>query len=130
MKQEYTQATGRRKLAIARVRIKKGSGKVVINNRDIDNYLKKEVLKLIIEQPLEVTDSIGKYDIIVNVTGGGTSGQAGAIRHGIARALDKIDPQNRPALKTNGFLTRDSRMVERKKYGQPGARKKFQFSKR
>ncbi|MCK4907473.1 MAG: 30S ribosomal protein S9 [Spirochaetes bacterium] len=127
---EYTLATGRRKNAVARVRMTPGDGKFLINGRTVLDYLKKEVLKLVIEQPLQVTSNIGKYDIFVNVKGGGISGQAGAIRHGIARALDKLDSQNRPALKSNGYLTRDSRMVERKKYGQPGARKKFQFSKR
>lgn len=129
-KTEYTLATGRRKNAVARVRMTPGDGKFLINGRTVLDYLKKEVLKLVIEQPLQVTSNIGKYDIFVNVKGGGISGQAGAIRHGIARALDKLDSQNRPALKSNGYLTRDSRMVERKKYGQPGARKKFQFSKR
>jgi len=127
---EYTLATGRRKNAVARVRMKAGDGKFLINGRTVLDYLKKEVLKLVIEQPLQVTSNIGKYDIFVNVNGGGISGQAGAIRHGVARALDKIDSENRSALKSNGYLTRDSRMVERKKYGQPGARKKFQFSKR
>ena len=127
---EYTLATGRRKNAVARVRMTPGDGKFLINGRTVLDYLKKEVLKLVIEQPLQVTSNIGKYDIFVNVKGGGISGQAGAIRHGIARALDKLDSQNRPALKSNGYLTRVSRMVERKKYGQPGARKKFQFSKR
>lgn len=127
---KYTWGTGRRKTAVARVRIKKGAGNIEINGRSLDKYFTKETLKFIVRQPLEVTGLDGKYDIFVNVQGGGISGQAGAVRHGIARALKEIEPDAKTALKHNGFLTRDSRMVERKKYGQPGARKRFQFSKR
>jgi len=126
----YIWATGRRKCAVARVRIKKGSGKIIINGRDIDNYFHKDTLKFIVRQPLEVLGALAQYDVFVNVMGGGTSGQAGAIRHGISRALNSADADNRPVLKQNGFLTRDSRAVERKKYGQRGARRRFQFSKR
>lgn len=126
----YIWATGRRKCSIARVRIKKGSGKVTINGIDMEKYFGNENYKNIIRQPLEVTSTVGAYDIFVNVNGGGKSGQSGAIRHGISRALCVADADNRPALKANGYLTRDSRMVERKKYGQRGARRRFQFSKR
>lgn len=122
--------TGRRKNAIARVRVKKGSGKISVNKRPLEDYFPRKILQMIVKQPLGVTDSNGKFDIYVNVIGGGTSGQAGAIRHGIARALCEIDEQNRPALKKNGYLTRDPRMVERKKYGKHGARRSTQFSKR
>ena len=126
----YIWATGRRKCSVARVRIKKGSGKVIINSIDMEQYFANQNYKNIIRQPLEVTSSVDAYDIFVNVIGGGKSGQAGAIRHGISRALCIAEGGNRPALKANGYLTRDSRMVERKKYGQRGARRKFQFSKR
>ncbi len=126
----YIFATGRRKNAVARVRVKKGSGKIEINKRNIEDYLPRKILQMIINQPFEVTDNISKYDVFVNVCGGGISGQAGANRHGISRALCKADGKNRPALKKNGFLTRDPRMVERKKFGRRGARKSTQFSKR
>ena len=122
--------TGRRKTSVARVSIKPGDGKIYINNRELSDYFPRETGAMIIRQPLEVTDSLGKYDISVNVSGGGISGQAGAIRHGIARSLAKLDPSCHLSLRKQLFLTRDSRMVERKKYGRPGARKKFQFSKR
>lgn len=123
--------TGRRKKAIARVRlIPGGSGNVIINKRTMDEYFGLDTLKLIVNQPLVATGSEGKYDIIVNVKGGGFTGQAGAIRHGISRALVEADPMNKPALKKEGFLSRDSRMKERKKYGLKKARKAPQFSKR
>jgi len=123
-------ATGRRKVAIARVRMKPGTGAIVINDRHIDAYFGRATSKMVLAQPLQVVEQVGKLDISVNVCGGGLSGQAGAIRHGISRALLKINPDYRPLLKKAGFLTRDSRSVERKKYGQPGARRRFQFSKR
>ena len=107
-----------------------GEGNVIINRRTMDKYFGREVLKMILQQPLELVNQQGKVDILVNVRGGGLSGQAGAIRHGIARALLAMDPELRGSLKKAGFLTRDARKVERKKYGQPGARKRFQFSKR
>ena len=123
-------ATGRRKEAVARVWMTPGTGKVIVNKRDIDRYFARETLKMVLNQPFDVTETIDKFDVKVNVTGGGLSGQAGAIRHGITRALVLADPEHRLSLKRAGFLTRDSRRVERKKYGQPGARKRFQFSKR
>jgi small subunit ribosomal protein S9 len=123
-------ATGRRKVSIARVRMKPGTGEFSVNDRTLDEYFGRETSKMILKQPLEVVEQLGKVDISVNVCGGGMSGQAGAIRHGISRALLKLNPDYRPALKKAGFLTRDARAVERKKYGQPGARKRFQFSKR
>jgi small subunit ribosomal protein S9 len=123
-------ATGRRKVSIARVRMKPGTGEFSVNDRTLDEYFGRETSKMILKQPLEVVEQLGKVDITVNVCGGGMSGQAGAIRHGISRALLKLNPDHRPALKKAGFLTRDARSVERKKYGQPGARKRFQFSKR
>ena len=122
--------TGRRKTSVARVYIRNGQAGIKVNGRSLDEYFDVASLRDVVMQPLLVTANEGKYDILVNVRGGGITGQAGAIRHGIARALASLDETNRPALKSNGFLTRDSRMVERKKYGQPGARKKFQFSKR
>jgi len=121
---------GRRKNSIARVRLSPGTGQIVINKRDVLDYLKREVLKMVIEQPFQVTDTIGKYDVYANVSGGGLAGQAGAIRLGISRALLKVNDEFRPVLKKSGFLTRDPRMKERKKYGLAGARKRFQFSKR
>lgn len=121
---------GRRKEATARVRLIPGKGKFIINKQPLLDFFKRETLKMIIEQPLELTETLGKFDIYANVKGGGLSGQAGAVRLGIARALIKFDEDYRPKLKSAGFLTRDPRMVERKKYGQPGARKRFQFSKR
>jgi len=122
--------TGRRKTSVARVFLREGSGKITVNGRDVDEYFKNPGLTYVVQQPLDVTDSMGKYDILINVRGGGPTGQAGACRHGLARALVSYDESNRTSLKANGFLTRDPRMVERKKYGQRGARRKFQFSKR
>ena len=122
--------TGRRKSSIARVRLVEGTGKITINNKDIEEFFDLETLKVIVRQPLTVTNTLSKYDVICSVNGGGVSGQAGAIRHGIARALNEANSEYRPILKTNGFLTRDSRMKERKKYGLKKARKAPQFSKR
>jgi len=122
--------TGRRKSSIARVYLVPGTGKVTINKRDMDEYFGLETLKLIVNQPFEATSTQGKFDVLVNVKGGGFTGQAGAIRHGIARALCVADPEYRPALKKAGFLTRDPRMKERKKYGLKAARRAPQFSKR
>ena len=126
----YYYGTGRRKNAIARVRLTEGSGKITINGKDIEEFFGMETLKVIARQPLTVTNTTSKYDVIVKVTGGGFTGQAGAIRHGIARALNEANAEFRPALKQNGFLTRDPRMKERKKYGLKKARKAPQFSKR
>lgn len=123
-------AVGRRKESVARVRLIPGDGKFVVNKRPLLDHFKRETLRMVIEQPMELTDTLGKYDIIANVDGGGLSGQAGAMQLGIARALLKVDEDYRSKLKAAGFLTRDPRMKERKKYGQPGARKRFQFSKR
>lgn len=122
--------TGRRKTSVARVRIAVGGGKITINNRTFENYFPTEQLRTQVLMPLAVTETASRFDVRVNVEGGGPNGQAGAVRHGIARALIEADAALRPALKSNGLLTRDSRMRERKKYGQPGARKRFQFSKR
>ena len=126
----YFYGTGRRKKSVARVRIVPGTGVITINGRDVDNYFGLETLKLIVNQPFGVTDTVGKFDVVVNVNGGGFSGQAGAIRHGLARALVQSDEALKPALKAAGFLTRDPRMKERKKYGLKGARRAPQFSKR
>ena len=122
--------TGRRKSSIARVRLAEGTGKITINGKDIDEFFGLETLKVIAKQPLTVTNTLTKYDVIATVKGGGFTGQAGAIRHGIARALNEANSEYRPALKSNGFLTRDPRMKERKKYGLKKARKAPQFSKR
>ena len=122
--------TGRRKSSVARVYLFPGTGKITINKRDIDDYLGPETLKVIVRQPLEATGTTDKFDVLVNVKGGGFTGQAGAIRHGIARALLEADSDYRPALKTAGYLTRDPRMKERKKYGLKAARRAPQFSKR
>lgn len=122
--------TGRRKTSVARVYLRPGSGKIVVNRRDFDDYFPNQVLKMVIRQPLLLTETADKFDILVNVDGGGPTGQAGAIRHGISRALLEYNGELRPQLKAVGFLTRDARKVERKKYGQPKARKRFQFSKR
>jgi len=122
--------TGRRKDAIARVWVKKGKGKIVINGREVEKYFARPVLRMIINQPFVSLKEEGKFDITVTVKGGGLSGQAGAVRHGIARALDNFNPEYRPALRKGGYLTRDSRVVERKKYGRAKARRSFQFSKR
>jgi Ribosomal protein S9 len=126
----YFYGTGRRKSSVARVRLYSGNGSITINDRDIDDYFGLETLKLIVRQPLATTGLIGKYDIVVRVNGGGVSGQAGAIRHGIARALLQADEELRSPLKSEGLLTRDPRMVERKKYGLKKARRAPQFSKR
>ncbi|MCP4501687.1 MAG: 30S ribosomal protein S9 [Deltaproteobacteria bacterium] len=123
-------ATGRRKEATARVWISPGSGKVLVNNREFDNYFPRPVLRMIIKQAFDVTSTNDEWDIRATVRGGGNSGQAGAIRHGLCRALTIANPELRGALKKAGFMTRDARKVERKKYGQPGARKRFQYSKR
>ncbi|MCG7335389.1 30S ribosomal protein S9 [Sporosarcina sp. ACRSM] len=122
--------TGRRKSSVARVRLVPGEGKIVINNRDVEDYVPFETLREVIKQPLVATETLGSYDIHVNVHGGGYTGQAGAIRHGVARALLNVDPDFRPTLKSAGLLTRDARMKERKKYGLKGARRAPQFSKR
>ena len=122
--------TGRRKTAVARVRLATGTGKILVNGRPFDNYFTLETHRGVVSQPLTVTGTTGKLDVNVNVFGGGPNGQAGAVRHGISRALLKFDATLRPALKAEGFLTRDPRRRERKKYGQPGARKRYQFSKR
>ena len=126
----YFYGTGRRKKSVARVRLYPGTGAVTINGRDISDYFGLETMKLIVNQPFGVTDTVGKFDVVVNVNGGGFSGQAGAIRHGVARALLSADETYKPLLKTAGFLTRDPRMKERKKYGLKGARRAPQFSKR
>jgi small subunit ribosomal protein S9 len=122
--------TGRRKTAVARVRLATGSGKITVNGREFENYFPLETLRSTVTQPFTVTGTAEKIDARINISGGGPNGQAGAARHGIARALLKFDANLRPQLKAEGFLTRDPRMRERKKYGQPGARKRFQFSKR
>ena len=122
--------TGRRKTSTARVHIRQGSGQITVNKRTLDEYFGNDVLKMIIKQPLALTETNDKFDIVVTVDGGGPSGQAGAIRHGIARALTEYNLELRKKLKKEGFLTRDPRMKERKKYGQRGARARFQFSKR
>jgi small subunit ribosomal protein S9 len=123
-------ATGKRKDAVARVWIKPGSGKVLVNTRDIEVYFARPVLRMMIQQPLNVAAREGQYDVICTVSGGGLSGQAGAVRHGLSKALTYIEPELRTVLKKGGFLTRDSRVVERKKYGRAKARRSFQFSKR
>ena len=122
--------TGRRKSATARVFLRPGSGKFIVNRRPFDEYVPNEMVKMTIRQPLAITETIEKFDVLVRVSGGGYTGQAGAMRHGISRALCEYNPELRPKLKAAGFLTRDPREVERKKCGQPGARKRFQFSKR
>ena len=126
----YFYGTGRRKKSVARVRLYPGTGNITINGRDIDDYFGLGTLKLIVNQPFETTNTVGTFDLICTVKGGGVSGQAGAIRHGLARALLQADPNYRSALKKAGFLTRDPRMKERKKYGLKGARRAPQFSKR
>ena len=126
----YFCGTGRRKNSIARVRLVEGTGKITINGKDLDEYFGMETLKVIVKQPLTVTNTTAKYDVIAKVVGGGFTGQAGAVRHGIARALNEANAEFRPILKSNGFLTRDPRMKERKKYGLKKARKAPQFSKR
>ncbi len=130
MAQVQYSATGRRKTSVARVRLVPGEGKITINKRDIDDYFGLETLKLIVRQPLMLTETQARFDVIVTVSGGGLTGQAGAIRHGVARALVKSDEELKPAIKKAGFLTRDPRMKERKKYGLKAARRAPQFSKR
>jgi len=123
-------ATGRRKSSVARVRVREGNGNIIVNKQSLIDYFKRETLKMVIEQPLDKTETLGKFDIIADVRGGGLSGQAGALRLGISRALLKFDEELRPILRRHGFLTRDPREKERKKYGLAGARKRYQFSKR
>jgi small subunit ribosomal protein S9 len=123
-------ATGKRKDAVARVWIKPGPGQITVNQRPVDVYFARPVLRMILQQPLQIANRLGQYDIVVTVDGGGLSGQAGAVRHGLAKALTYFEPDLRPALKKEGFLTRDPRVVERKKYGKKKARRSFQFSKR
>ncbi|MBX9758327.1 MAG: 30S ribosomal protein S9 [Beijerinckiaceae bacterium] len=123
-------ATGKRKDAVARVWIKPGSGKITINNRAFDVYFARPVLRMIVQQPLVISKRLGQYDLMITCAGGGLSGQAGAVRHGLSKALTNYEPELRPALKKEGFLTRDPRVVERKKYGKKKARRSFQFSKR
>lgn len=130
MAEKYYYATGKRKCSVARVFMKEGKGTIIVNNRNFDDYFTRDTVRTIITQPLEATGAKDKFDFYINVTGGGISGQAGAIRHGIAKALLEYNMDLRPLLKKFGFLTRDPRVKERKKYGQPGARKRFQFSKR
>ena len=130
-KKAFFYGTGRKKSSVARVRIfPEGTGAVTINNREMDNYFGLDTLKLLVRQPFMVTDTLGKFDVVVTVAGGGVTGQAGAIRHGISRALLTLNPEYRPTLKAAGFLTRDPRMKERKKYGLKAARRAPQFSKR
>jgi len=123
-------ATGKRKCAIARVYMKEGSGLITVNKRNFDDYFTRDILKMVIQQPLDIVGKRDKFDFYITVCGGGNAGQAGAIKHGISKALVEYDTGLRPILKRAGFLIRDSRIKERKKYGQPGARKRFQFSKR
>lgn len=130
MAENLALGTGRRKTAVARVYLRTGEGKITINNREMTDYFSNESLHYVIRQPLDVTDTLTRFDILINVKGGGPAGQAGACRHGISRALSAFDETNVKPLRANGFLTRDPRMVERKKYGQRGARRRFQFSKR
>lgn len=127
---ETVQATGKRKSAVAQVRLAAGAGQIVVNRRPIEDYFGRETSRMVIGQPFEVTETQGRYDLAINVRGGGVSAQASAIRHGVARALIQVDPEMRPALKKAGYLTRDSREVERKKYGRHKARKRPQYSKR
>lgn len=130
MPDNYTFATGRRKTSVARVMVKSGSGAISVNGKPLDEYFPTKIQVLQVQQPLDITDNLNKWDFRVTVSGGGFSGQAGAVRHGIARAVAQVDPDSKQPLSNRGYLTRDSRMVERKKAGQPKARKKFQFSKR
>jgi len=130
MAEQVFYATGKRKTSVARVRIKPGTGVITVNKRTIDEYFGRETSKMVVRQPLELTENVGKFDISVNVCGGGASGQAGAIKHGITKALLEVDPELRAVLKKAGFITRDSRVKERKKYGRAAARRSFQFSKR
>lgn len=130
MAEQKYYATGKRKTSIARIWVKPGTGEITINKRTLDEFFGRETSKMVVRQPLELTDNMGKFDISVNVCGGGASGQAGAIKHGITRVLLDINPELRAVLKKSGFITRDSRIKERKKYGKRGARRSFQFSKR
>jgi small subunit ribosomal protein S9 len=130
MSEDRYYATGKRKNAIARVWLKPGTGKIVVNERPLDNYFGRQTTRMVIMQPFELTQTVGRFDMFVNVRGGGLSGQAGAIKHGISKALLDVDSGYRSVLKSAGFLTRDSRIKERKKYGKRGARASFQFSKR
>ena len=129
-KQGRSYATGKRKNAVARVWVKPGKGKIIVNDRELDNYFVRPVLRMMINQPFTVTNRLNEFDVVCTVSGGGLSGQAGAVRHGISKALTYYEPALRPALKAGGFLTRDARVVERKKYGRKKARRSFQFSKR
>ena len=130
MAEEQFYGTGKRKTSVARVWMRPGNGQITVNKKPVEEYLVRESDRILTMEPLKITDMVDKFDIYVNVKGGGISGQAGAIRHGISRALILADPKLRDSVKKEGFLTRDSRMKERKKYGQPGARKRFQYSKR
>jgi small subunit ribosomal protein S9 len=130
MAEEKTYATGRRKTSVARVWLQTGSGEIKVNGQELLRYFGRETLKMVVEQPIEIVNAVGKYNIIANVKGGGLSGQAGAMRLGISRALQIINPEFRPLLKEHGLLTRDPREKERKKYGRAGRRKRFQYSKR
>ncbi len=130
MEEKRYYATGKRKTAVARVWLKPGTGKITVNKKPLDEYITRETAKMVIRQPFELTGTLGQFDVDVNVRGGGISGQAGAIKHGITRALLEFNPDLRPILKKAGFITRDSRIKERKKYGQRRARARFQYSKR
>ena len=130
MTQQRYYATGKRKSAIARVYMKAGSGSIIVNKRNYDEYFARPSLNMLVKQPFDITGKKDQFDLYVNVSGGGVAGQAGAVKHGISKALLEYDPELRSVLKKAGFLTRDARVKERKKYGQPGARKRFQFSKR
>jgi len=125
-----TTATGKRKSSIARVRLMPGTGQITVNGRDMDEYFPRPALQILVRKPMELTESLQRYDVVANIHGGGVAGQAGALRHGIARAIEKVDAAQRLTLKRAGLLTRDARIKERKKYGQKGARARFQFSKR
>ena len=127
---EITTATGKRKSSIARVRLMPGTGQITVNGRNMDEYFPRPALQILVRKPMELTDSLQSYDVVANIHGGGVAGQAGALRHGIAKAIEKVDSAQRLTLKRAGLLTRDARIKERKKYGQKGARARFQFSKR
>lgn len=130
MAEQKFYATGKRKTSIARVWIKPGTGAIVVNTRPVEEYFGRETSQMVVRQPLELTDNVGKFDVVATVTGGGPSGQAGAVKHGITKALLEVNPELRAVLKKAGFITRDSRIKERKKYGKAAARRSFQFSKR
>jgi len=127
---EVTTATGKRKTSIARVRLMPGTGQITVNGRHMDEYFPRPSLQIMVRKPMELTDSLQRYDVVANIQGGGVAGQAGALRHGIAKAIEQLDGAQRSTLKRAGLLTRDARIKERKKYGQKGARARFQFSKR